>query len=376
MKTLSAGGAAENGRQPVEREYKFDCQSISLSKKNIRNCYTIGCIPDIKPACMSVHVLSESEGNIPLLQQEPTYLWEYKIPESNTLTASGPFGDLLLQETVGSQYAVWYNNYQFKRGERLTITSEEPVYKLRFGLTNSFIYHEAKSAAAPMHERSYNLFYTSGSPETISFKDKAYSNIEIHFSHNYLVAFATHYPHLADWMRKTGHHAPGRLCKVNQIATAGMMACIHDLLNSPYSGELRTIHYDTLVKELLIMALHETATRPLRKIIRFTTKEIESLYDLKNYLRMNMDKPLTPEDLAKTFDATTRTLKRRFFTLFGINLYHFLLEIRMEQASMLLQETDTSIENIAVLTGYRSFANFSTAFKKYYGQSPSYFRTR
>jgi transcriptional regulator GlxA family with amidase domain len=85
---------------------------------------------------------------------------------------------------------------------------------------------------------------------------------------------------------------------------------------------------------------------------------------------------LKGEEFATQFDATARTLKRRFSTLFGINLFHYLLSIRMEQASMLLQETDTSIENIATLTGYRSFANFSTAFKKYYGQSPSYFRSR
>ena len=325
---------------------------------------------------MNIHIQSESEGDILLSDWEPTYLWEYKIPESRSLAASGAFGDLLLQETIGNQYAVWYNNYQFKRGEHLTITRKESVYKLRFILNNTFNYYNGKSGNTPMHERGYNLFYAPFTREKISFKDKAYSSLEIHYSHDYLASFVPYYTHLEDWMRKVERDIPARLCNVNQVATEEMMKCLHDLLNSPYSGELRKMHYDALVKELCIMVLQETATRPLRKITRFTTKEIETVYELKAFLRKNMDKPLKGEEFAAQFDATARTLKRRFSTLFGISLFHYLLSIRMEQASMLLQETDTSIESIATLTGYRSFANFSTAFKKYYGQSPSYFRSR
>lgn len=325
---------------------------------------------------MNIHVLSESEGNILLSNQEPTSLWEYKIPGSRSLTASGAFGDVLLQETPGDQYAVWYNNYQIKRGDRLTIIREEPVYKLRFILNNSFHYYDFKTGVMPMHERGYNLLYTPFVEEKINFKDKSYGNLEIHLSYDYLASFAAGFPHLSDWLWKTERRVPARLCKVSQIATMNMMHCIHDLLNCPYTGELRRIYYDALVKELLIMVLYETATRPLRKTIRFASKEVETLYELKNYLLTNMDKPLNLEQLAKIYNATPRTLKRRFFTLFGIKLYNFLLDMRMKQASLLLLETNTSIEHIAALAGYQSFANFSTAFKKYYGHSPKYFRSR
>lgn len=338
-----------------------------------RNCIRI-CI--IKPVFMNVHILSESEGNILLSDSESIGLWEHKIPETRSITASGAFGDLLFQEMPGNQYSVWYNNYQIKRGDRLTIIRDEPVYKLRFILNNSFNYYDPKVGSAPMHERGYNLLYAPFVQEKISFKDKSYANLEIHFSRDYLASFAPHFSNLADWLRKTERHVSTRFCKINQVATVDMMHCIRDLLNSPYPGGLRKMHYDALVKELLIMVLYETSTHPLRKIIRFTTKEIETLYELKTFLLTNMDKPLKLEQLAKMYNVTPRTLKRRFFTLFGVKLYNFLLDIRMEQASKLLLETDTSIEHIATLTGYQSFANFSTAFKKHYGYPPKYFRSR
>jgi AraC-like DNA-binding protein len=325
---------------------------------------------------MNVHILSESEGNIILSDSEPTWLWEYKLPESRSMTASGAFGDLLLQETPGHQYSVWYNNYQLKRGDRLTIIRPAPVYTLRFILNNSFNYYDPKVGSVPMHERGYNLLYAGTVPEKISFKDKSYTNLEIHFARDYLASFSPHFAHLAEWLRKAEKQPFSRFCKVNQVATADMMRCIKELLNCPYTGALREMHYDALVRELLISVLYQTANYPMGKIIRFTTKEVETMYELKTYLLTNRDKPLKLEELASMYAITTRTLKRRFHTLFGVKLYNFLLDIRMEQASMLLLETDTSIEQIAMLTGYQSFANFSTAFKKYYGHPPKYFRSR
>ncbi|MDF2193045.1 AraC family transcriptional regulator [Paraflavitalea sp. CAU 1676] len=323
---------------------------------------------------MSVQVLSESEGRIALSDAEPVGLWEFKIPEARSLTASGAFGDLLLQETPGNQYAVWYNNFHIKRGDRLTILHTEPVYKLQFILHNSFSFYDPGGLTTPVHERGYNFLSLPGTEERISFKDKLYSSIEIHFSPQYLQTYATGFAHLADWLGKTRNPVVSRLCKVNQIATRHMMQCIHELLYSPYTGDLRKMHYDALVNELLLLVLHETGMHPVKKAIRFTNREVESLYELKRYLIANMDKPVDLEQLAGTYGITLRTMKRRFQTLFGIKMYNFLWEIRMEQACVLLQETDTSIEQVAAMTGYQSFANFSTAFKKYYGHPPKYFR--
>lgn len=325
---------------------------------------------------MNLHVLSESEGKILLSDSGPAWLWEYKIPESRSIAASGAFGDLLFQETLGNQYTVWYNHYQIKRGDRLTIVGDEPVYKLRFILNNSFNYYDPKAGHTPMHERGYNLLYAPYVQEKISFKDKSYANLEIHLSQAFLASWAVHFPHLAEWLRKTERPVSTRLCKVHQVATSDMMRCIRELLNSPFTGSLRTMHYDALIKELVIMVLQETATHPLKKVIRFTTREVETLYELKGFLLANMDKPLKLEQLAGMYNVTPRTLKRRFYTLFGVKLYNFLLDVRMEQATRLLLETDTSIEQVATLTGYQSFANFSTAFKKYYGHPPKYFRSR
>ena len=46
------------------------------------------------------------------------------------------------------------------------------------------------------------------------------------------------------------------------------------------------------------------------------------------------------------------------------------LEARMKRASLLLQETDLSIEEISFSLGYSNASNFYKAYKKYYGKAP------
>ncbi|WP_315818088.1 hypothetical protein [Paraflavitalea speifideaquila] len=78
----------------------------------------------------------------------------------------------------------------------MTIIRDEAVYSLRFILNNSFNYYDPKVGSVPMHERGYNLFYASRVQEKISFKDKSYTNLEIHFTYDYLASLAPHFIHL------------------------------------------------------------------------------------------------------------------------------------------------------------------------------------
>jgi AraC-like DNA-binding protein len=69
-------------------------------------------------------------------------------------------------------------------------------------------------------------------------------------------------------------------------------------------------------------------------------------------------------------------LKRGFRQLFGVAMYDYLIEIRMEEARKLLLHSDLHVSEIAYKIGYSSISNFSTAFKKRYGYSPSAIRKK
>ena len=52
----------------------------------------------------------------------------------------------------------------------------------------------------------------------------------------------------------------------------------------------------------------------------------------------------------------------------------FLIQVRLEQAALLLRETDLSIGSVAQSAGYNDALSFSKAFRQKYGLSPSEYK--
>jgi AraC-like DNA-binding protein len=63
-------------------------------------------------------------------------------------------------------------------------------------------------------------------------------------------------------------------------------------------------------------------------------------------------------------------LQYGFKQVFGVSIYDFQLQKKMEKAKALLRKTEKSIKEIARLCDYKSTSSFSQAFKKATGVSP------
>lgn len=83
---------------------------------------------------------------------------------------------------------------------------------------------------------------------------------------------------------------------------------------------------------------------------------------------------ITLEQLADMLKLSPRQTQRAVYKQFGMSFQDKKLLARMEAASRLLQTTRSSISEIAAQVGFTSLEQFSNAFKKYYGISPSQFR--
>ncbi|PTQ91395.1 AraC family transcriptional regulator [Agitococcus lubricus] len=81
------------------------------------------------------------------------------------------------------------------------------------------------------------------------------------------------------------------------------------------------------------------------------------------------------EQVAERLCVSSRTLKRRLQE-YGLGFQHLLDEARKRDAIQLIQTTPLTIEQIAQRLGYTDPANFTRAFKKWTGETPSNFRLR
>lgn len=92
-----------------------------------------------------------------------------------------------------------------------------------------------------------------------------------------------------------------------------------------------------------------------------------------NLLRAELDDAPPLDELARRLNLSERTCKRRLQDC-GTHYQKLLGELRLLQASYWLQSRQHNVTAVASLLGYSSVANFSKAFKKWCGYSPSQVR--
>lgn len=83
------------------------------------------------------------------------------------------------------------------------------------------------------------------------------------------------------------------------------------------------------------------------------------------------DNGLTPDMLAKEMGYSRSAFYKKVSELTGMTPKSYITQQRMEQAAMLLQDTHTTVSEVAYKLGYSNPQYFSTAFKQYYNISPS-----
>lgn len=94
---------------------------------------------------------------------------------------------------------------------------------------------------------------------------------------------------------------------------------------------------------------------------------------VRTVLAASQDRLPTLEEVADTLHVSTRTLKRRLQEE-GRNFRALVDHVLCERATQMLQEEGLSVSEVAFRLGYNDVSNFSRAFRRWTGQSPSDFR--
>jgi len=102
--------------------------------------------------------------------------------------------------------------------------------------------------------------------------------------------------------------------------------------------------------------------------------DIECISLARDLLLKNIRQNRTIANLAQEAGINENKLKKGFKLLFGSSVHAFLVQARLEKALLLLEETDKSVKEIGMMTGYKRLSSFTKAFKKVYGLSPLFWR--
>jgi AraC-like DNA-binding protein len=143
------------------------------------------------------------------------------------------------------------------------------------------------------------------------------------------------------------------------------------LLSTRLEGQFRYAFVSTTVEQLVCLAVAALADREAATPVRLSVRDRDILRDIRCSLDENLADPSTVEELARQFGINRNKLRYGFRVLFGNSVGEYLLEQRMRIAFALLEQRVHCVSEVAARVGYTHVCNFTTAFKRRFGQTPS-----
>ncbi len=149
---------------------------------------------------------------------------------------------------------------------------------------------------------------------------------------------------------------------------------LNQLISKQISEALRPIYIKGKVYELLSYYFNTTTEEDSNTCPYISNEEtISQIKHAKQLIIKEMNNPPSLNDLAKEVGLNIKKLKTGFKEFYGVPVYAFLLNYKMELAKKLLIEKQLNVNEIALQLGYSASSHFIAAFKKKYGITPKQF---
>lgn len=116
--------------------------------------------------------------------------------------------------------------------------------------------------------------------------------------------------------------------------------------------------------------------KPYKEKIILTKQDIRAIHAAKDIIKNNPRKHLIIAAIAKQVHINELKLKYGFKQLYGMGLFTYLTNIRMNHARKMLRKKDVSVKQVAIDSGYKFISNFITAFKRKFGYTPGSLKTK
>lgn len=107
-----------------------------------------------------------------------------------------------------------------------------------------------------------------------------------------------------------------------------------------------------------------------------SARQLELIRHLRDHLVSDRDRYVSLARLAEEHEMSVSHLQKLFKQVYGVPVYHYIKEYRLEQAAVELVRGRKSVTEVAQDAGYDNASKFTECFKKRYGATPSQYRAQ
>lgn len=322
---------------------------------------------------MDVKLVAGGKETLSFTTDIPASYDHLRLPGARRLLARAEFGIILLSEIRTPWFSVWHQHYLVEKPGSLHAIVKGDLLNLHIVLRGHMRYRLSHIGAVKMQEGQLNMLCARELDIEAFFDDaKEYTTLTFQFSRHYLDVYAPYFPALLQLLQHANDGVTALLSASHTSLSPEMITIVKDLLNNEYGGDMKDLYLRNKLSELLLVSFPRILPSQAGATeIRLHQYDIDKIREAREYLLLNMEHPLTVIELSHKVGINDFKLKKGFKQLYGVTIFDFLLEARMEKAKTLLTETNTPIHEIAFVTGYKNVSSFTAAFKKRMGFPPS-----
>ncbi len=129
-----------------------------------------------------------------------------------------------------------------------------------------------------------------------------------------------------------------------------------------------------VARELVLFLRRPGGQDQFSALLSAQALESKAIHELQVWMAENVDRPLTVESLARRVAMSPRNFARVFSREMGITPSRYLLQLRVEAARRLLEQTDKSPREISAACGFSGADVMGRGFHRLLGTTPGRYR--
>lgn len=325
---------------------------------------------------MDIKIISDTCEELQYSAVIPEPVKKYLLSGADHISAQGDYGSILFQHIHTPANNIWSSSYSIKRNASFKSVHEQPALELHFNLGNTINYTIEGIGNIKVEPKHFNITYMPWLNSETVFRQGYHETFDVHITPELLYKASGYYPVVYDFVNRILRQYAAQINCRNHFLTPGMYMIIRQLKHCPLKPPFAEWFFDYKINELMVLVLDKLVNEGLETPIKLKAHDIECLHMAKKLLTENLDNPCSLIQLAHKAGINDFKLKKGFKQLFGTSVFSFLRNERLQQAIVLLTETEMSIQEIAYTIGFPHVSSFTKNFTQKFGYPPSRLRKK
>lgn len=284
------------------------------------------------------------------------------------------FGYMLFQHIPGALWNIWITHYLFTKNT--TIYCEGSIAGVEFHniLEGNALYKNGDEDWQHFKEGDHNVLYNPEIHSTAKFHGVPVVSFDVHLSKQAFKTLVGNQPAFKNWVSyfSSGIHA--RLFERAATHNLPLNALIMEIIEKCQHSGFDSDGNQELLGLFLESVLHNKSAESAYK---FSYMEVKRIIKAKEYLSTDPSKKIKISKVYQDAMMGHKKFTEGFKLLFGMLPSVFVLSEKIKVIKFLmLQQSDLTNEDYAIIMNFNSGSHFARTFKKLEGCTPKEYRIK